>query len=79
MIGNLNGSPDFQDGKRRLKALAEPETVLEDRKAKLMTCRYTSIWEERQETGVTERRMKMTFKLSPDETGGIDMNYIFDK
>ncbi|WP_210247521.1 hypothetical protein, partial [Methylobacterium sp. WL116] len=79
LMASVNGAPDFKDGKRRLKALVEPETVFEDRKAKRMTCRYTSVWDETQDTGTTETRMKMTFKASDDGKDGIDLDYSFDK
>ena len=79
LMASVNGAPDFKDGKRRLKALIEPETVFEDRKAKRMTCRYTSVWDETQDTGTTEKRMKMTFKASDDGKDGIDLDYSFDK
>ena len=79
LMTSVNGAPDFKDGKRRLKDLAEPETVFEDRNAKRMTCRYTSVWDETQDTGKTEKRMKMIFKISDDGKGGIDLDYSFDK
>ncbi|TXN80387.1 MULTISPECIES: hypothetical protein [Methylobacterium] len=79
LMASVNGAPDFKDGKRRLKALVEPETVFEDRKGKRMTCRYTSVWDETQDTGTTEKRMKMTFKASDDGKDGIDLDYSFDK
>lgn len=79
LMTSVNGAPDFKDGKRRLKDLAEPETVFEDRNAKRMTCRYTSVWDETQDTGTTEKRMKMIFKISDDGKGGIDLDYSFDK
>ena len=79
LMASVNGAPDFKDGKRRLKALVEPETVFEDRKAKRMTCRYTSVWDETQDTGTTEKRMTMTFKASDDGKDGIDLDYSFDK
>lgn len=74
-----NGGAAFQDGRRRVKALADPETLLDDKAGHAMTCRYTSVWAEKQDAGTVERRMKMTYKITDDGKGGADIAYEFDK
>lgn len=75
----LNGADDDKDGKRRLRDLADAETVLDDKVGKRLSCRYTAVFIETGDGAPTERRMKLTFTLADDGKGGTDIDYVFDK
>ena len=79
LIAATNDGAAFRDGKRQVRALADPETLLNDQTAHAITCRYTSVWAEKQDAETVERRMKMTYKITDDGKGGADIAYEFDK
>ena len=49
LITITNGAAAFQDGQRQLQVLTDTETVLNDTKGHKTTCRYTSVWAEKQD------------------------------
>ena len=79
LIAITNGAPAFQDGQRQLKVLTDPETLLNDTKGHKTTCRYMSVWTEKQDAGTTERRMKMIYKITENSQGNSNIAYEFDQ
>lgn len=78
LMAAVNERPAFRDEKRSLKALADAEPITKDSKPQSVTCRYTAIVVETQASGPVEKRMKMTFVMTADGKGEIDVDYSFD-